>query len=201
MNIHTQSLDFPRSSKRSLRFNVSVRFRTKERGTIVKLCVKNGATKTAGRRGEERMETACPFFPSPLSVFALVPFFARPKPEIPFLGLSLLRNQKTLAAQADAGYNVSCFHRLLRAKIKGEGGVRLKVRLRVRVRIRVREREKAKGKIRKIGWSDFNIVSVRLSCRQPVFPGLLRQCISVTYPKRTKNLARKHDPERIGRAQ
>ena len=80
-------------------------------------------------------------------------------------------------------------------------GVRLKVRLRVRVRIRVREREKAKGKIRKIGWSDFNIVSVRLSCRQPVFPGLLGQCISLTYPKRTKSLARNHDPERIGREQ
>ena len=125
MNIHTQSLDFPRSSKRSLRFNVSVRFRTKERGTGVKLCVKNGATKTAGRGGEERMETPCPFFPSPLSVFALVPFFARPKPEIPFLGFSLLRNQ-ALAAQADAGYNVSCFHRLLRAKIKGEGGGKAK---------------------------------------------------------------------------
>ena len=73
------------------------------------------------------METACPSFPSPLSVLALVPFFARPKPEIPFLGLSLLRNQETLAAQADAkladeGYNVSCFLRLLKAKIKGEGG-------------------------------------------------------------------------------
>ena len=131
MNIHTQSLDFPRSSKRSLRFNVSVRFRTKERGTRVKLCVKNGATKKAGRGGEEMMETACPSFPSPLSVLALVPFFARPKPEIPFLGLSLLRNQETLAAQADAklvdaGYNVSCFLRLLRAKIKGEGGGKAK---------------------------------------------------------------------------
>ena len=126
MNIHTQSLDFPRSSKRSLRFNVSVRFRTKERGTGVKLCVKNGATKKAGRGGEEMMETACPSFPSPLSVLALVPFFARPKPEIPFLGPSLLRNQETLAAQADAGYNVSCFLRLLRAKIKGEGGGKAK---------------------------------------------------------------------------
>ena len=115
MNIHTQSLYFPRSSKRSLSFNVSVRFRTKERGARVKLCVKNGATKTAGRGGEERKETACPSFPSPLS------FFARPKPEIPFLGLSLLRNQETLAAQTDAGYNVSCFLRLLRARIKGEG--------------------------------------------------------------------------------
>ena len=61
-----------------------------------------------------------------LHFFALVPFFARPKPEIPFLGLSLLRNQETLSAQADAGYNVSCFHRLLRAKIKGEGGGKAK---------------------------------------------------------------------------
>ena len=74
MNIHTQSLDFPRSSKRSLRFNVSVRFRTKERGTRVKLCVKNGATKKAGRGGEEMMETACPSFPSPPSVLALFHF-------------------------------------------------------------------------------------------------------------------------------
>ena len=189
MNIHTQSLDFLHLSKRSLSFNVSVRFRTKERGTGVRLCVKNGATKMSGRGGEERKETACPSFPSPLSFFALVPFFARPKPEIPFLGLSLLRNQETLAAQADAGYNVICFLMLLRAKIKGEGGVRIKVRLGVRVRITVRERGKAKG-IRKIGWSDFTIVSVRLSCRQPVFPGLLGQCISVTYPKRTKNRAR-----------
>ena len=31
---------------------------------------------------------------------ALVPFFARPKPKIPFLGLTLLRNQtETLATQ------------------------------------------------------------------------------------------------------
>ena len=61
-----------------------------------------------------------------LHFFALVPFFARPKPKIPFLGLSLLRNQETLAAQADAGYIVSCCHRLLRAKIKGEGGGKAK---------------------------------------------------------------------------
>ena len=160
MNIHTQSLYFPRSSKRSLSFKVSVRFRTKERGTRVKLCVKNGATKTAGRGGQERKETAGPSFPSPLS------FFARPKPEIPFLGLSLLRNKKTLAAQADSGYNVRCFLSFYGLRSRVRVGVRLKVRLGVRVRIRVREREKAKGEIRKIGWSDFNIVSVRLSCRQ-----------------------------------
>ena len=49
--------------------SVSVRFRSKERGTRVKI--------------------------------ALVSFLARPKPRIPFLGLSLLRNQaKTLSTQA-----------------------------------------------------------------------------------------------------
>ena len=71
------------------------------------------------------------FLPFPSFGFGSVPFFARPKPEIPFLGLSLVRNQETLAAQADAkladaGYNVSCFLRLLRAKIKGEGGGKAK---------------------------------------------------------------------------
>ena len=49
--------------------SVSVRFRSKERGTRVKM--------------------------------ALVSFLLRPKPRIPFLGLSLLRNQtKTLSTQA-----------------------------------------------------------------------------------------------------
>ena len=49
--------------------SVSVRFRSKERGTRVKM--------------------------------ALVSFLVRPKPRIPFLGLSLLRNQtKTLSTQA-----------------------------------------------------------------------------------------------------
>ena len=47
---------------------------------------------------------AFPSFPSPSPHFhflALVSFLARPKPRIPFLGLSLLRNQtETLAAQA-----------------------------------------------------------------------------------------------------
>ena len=45
-----------------------------------------------------------PSFPSPSPYFhflALVSFLARPKPRIPFLGLSLLRNQtETLATQA-----------------------------------------------------------------------------------------------------
>ena len=59
--------------------SVSVRFRSKERGTRVKDCAKNGAGKRT-----------------------LVSFLARPKPRIPFLGLSLHRNQtETLATQAN----------------------------------------------------------------------------------------------------
>ena len=55
--------------------NVSVRFRSKERRTRLKDRAKNGASKRA--------------------------VLARPKPRIPFLGLSLLRNQtETLATQA-----------------------------------------------------------------------------------------------------
>ena len=37
--------------------SVSVRFRSKERGTRVKDRAKNGASKRAGRGGEERKET------------------------------------------------------------------------------------------------------------------------------------------------
>ena len=54
--------------------SVSVRFRSKERGTRVKDRAKNGASKRAGRG------------------VALVSFLARSKPKIPFLGLFLLRN-------------------------------------------------------------------------------------------------------------
>ena len=68
--------------------SVSVRFRSKERGTRVKDRAKNGVSKRAGRG----------YF----HFLALVSFLARPKPRIPFLGLSLLRNQtETLATQAD----------------------------------------------------------------------------------------------------
>ena len=57
--------------------SVSVQFSSKEQGTRVKDRAKNGAS------------------------LALVSFLARPKPRIPFLGLSLLRNQmETLATQA-----------------------------------------------------------------------------------------------------
>ena len=67
--------------------SVSVRFRSKERGTRVKDRAKNGVSKRAGRG----------YF----HFLALVSFLARPKPRIPFLGLSLLRNQtETLATQA-----------------------------------------------------------------------------------------------------
>ena len=55
--------------------------------------------KELGGGGEEREETLPP--PPTFIFLALVSFLARPKPRIPFLGLSLLRNQtETLAAQA-----------------------------------------------------------------------------------------------------
>ena len=62
--------------------------------------------KERGEGGEERKETALlllpPSPPPPLHLLALVSFLARPKPRIPFLGLSLLRNQtETQGAQAD----------------------------------------------------------------------------------------------------
>ena len=51
-----------------------------------------------------------PSLPSPSPLFhflALVPFFARSKPKIPFLGLSLLRNQtETLSTQANKYFTV-----------------------------------------------------------------------------------------------
>ena len=66
--------------------SVSVRFGSKERGTRVKHRAKNGLSKRAGRG---------------FHFLALVSFLARPNPRIPFLGLSLLRNQtETLATQA-----------------------------------------------------------------------------------------------------
>ena len=68
--------------------SVSLRFRSKERGTRVKDRAKNGASKRAGRGGEERKERF-PSFPSPLFHFlVLVSFLARSKPRsIPFLSL------------------------------------------------------------------------------------------------------------------
>ena len=65
--------------------SVSVRSTSKERGTRVKDRAKNGASKRAERGWKS-------FLPLPLLHFlALVPFLARSKPKIPFLGLSLLR--------------------------------------------------------------------------------------------------------------
>ena len=69
--------------------SVSVRFRSKERGTRVKDQAKSGVSKRAGL-----------YF----HFLAVVSFPARPKPRIPFLGLSLLQNQmETLATQANVG--------------------------------------------------------------------------------------------------
>ena len=102
-----------------------MRFRSKERGTRVKDRAKNGVSKRAGRgwgkiRRRVRWRTqvfkiegfVCKrFLPSspafPTFIFlALVSFLARPKPRIPFHGLSLLRNQtETLATQAKLNVN------------------------------------------------------------------------------------------------
>ena len=48
--------------------SVSVRFRSKERGTIVKDCAKNGVSKRAGRGWGRKEGNASPP-PSPLSFF------------------------------------------------------------------------------------------------------------------------------------
>ena len=74
--------------------SVSVGFRSKERGTRVEDCAKNGASKRAGRGWGRKF----PSFPSlsPLSFFGSRFISRAAKP-----GLSLLRNQtKTLATQA-----------------------------------------------------------------------------------------------------
>ena len=66
--------------------NVSVRFRRKERGTRVTDREKSGA--------------------SIFHFLALVSFLARSKPKVPFLGISVLRNQtETLATQANRALN------------------------------------------------------------------------------------------------
>ena len=68
--------------------SVSVRFRSKKRGTRVKDHAKNGASKRAGREGGS--------FLSPSPLFHFLPFvslLARRKQKILFLGLFLLRNQ------------------------------------------------------------------------------------------------------------
>ena len=85
--------------------SVSVRSMSKERGTRVKDRAKNGGSKRAGRGWVSFL----PLPPLPLSLplvhfLALVSFLARSKPKVPFLGLSLLRNQtETLATQASVG--------------------------------------------------------------------------------------------------
>ena len=66
--------------------SVSVRFRRNERGTRVKDREKSGA--------------------SIFHFLALVSFLARSKPKVPFLGISVLRNQtETLATQANRALN------------------------------------------------------------------------------------------------
>ena len=87
--------------------SVSVRFRSKQRGTRVKDRAKNGVSDRAGR-GWGKEET----FPSPsphFHFFALVSFLARPKPRIPFVSFFTpkRRNQtETLATQANCDLNI-----------------------------------------------------------------------------------------------
>ena len=109
--------------------SVSVRFRSKERGTRAKHHAKIAQVTLTipllakfhflalvscgfGAKNEEResnttrkiaqVTLTIPLFPQ-FHFLALVPFLVPPKPKIPFLGLSLLRNQtETLAMQANS---------------------------------------------------------------------------------------------------
>ena len=73
--------------------SVSVRFRRKERGTRVKDRKKSAGSKRGGRGVRVKVRV--------FHFLALVSFLARSKPKVPFLGISLLRNQtETLATQA-----------------------------------------------------------------------------------------------------
>ena len=76
-----------------------MRLGSKDRGTRVQDRAKNGASKRAGRGWGIKEGRRSP--PPPSFIFWLfVSFLARPKPRIPFLGLSLLQNQtETLGMQ------------------------------------------------------------------------------------------------------
>ena len=87
--------------------SVSLEFWSKEQPTRVKDQAKYGVSKRAGRGWgrKEGIRQAFPSFPFPSPLFhflALIPFFLRPKSEVPFHGLSLLQNQTevTLATQS-----------------------------------------------------------------------------------------------------
>ena len=131
MNIHTQSLDFLHLSKRSLSFNVSVRFRTKERGTGVKLCVKNGATKMSGRVGKkgrkQRVLPSLPLFRFSLSFHFLRGQNRKSRSSV-FLCSETRKRLLRRLTQATTSVVFSCFYRL-RSRVRV--GVRIKVRLRV----------------------------------------------------------------------
>ena len=84
--------------------SVSVRFRSKQRGTRVKDRAKKGVSERAGRGGEERK----PFPPPPPTfIFSLLFHFSRGQNRESRSCLSLLRNQtETLATQANCDLNI-----------------------------------------------------------------------------------------------
>ena len=86
---------------------------------IVRLAEPTGAAFACERRFSKSrgLSASVSFFPSPSPHFhflALVSFLARPKPRIPFLGLSLLRNQtETLATQTIWSLKTRCKHKFV----------------------------------------------------------------------------------------
>ena len=84
--------------------SVSVRFRSKQRGTGVKDRAKNGVSERAGR-GWGKEETFRS--PSPTFIFSLLFHFSRSQNRESRSCLSLLRNQtETLATQANCDLNI-----------------------------------------------------------------------------------------------
>ena len=83
------------TEEKNLRFRENIRIGVG--GTLI-ACVASVSVLFPGSKAARKMAPS----PSPLFHFlALVSFLARPKPKIPFLGLSLLRNStETLATQA-----------------------------------------------------------------------------------------------------
>ena len=103
-----KSLTFQKRSKKMfLHWRANLADQNKQQPLKINIRVTYQALRSLANAGFQNRGVclqAFPSFPSPSPHFhflALVSFLARPKPRIPFLGLSLLRNQtETLATQA-----------------------------------------------------------------------------------------------------